>query len=160
MKLKALSKKEISQINVYLTKELHAYTVILFGSASKGVLRDDSDVDIAFLSDQSFSAYELFIKAGELADLLGREVDLIDFEKASTVFKAQIVGSGAIILDNEPLKRQYAFMRALKAYAMLNDERKDILIKLGYQGEGGFNFDTRCDDEQDRKHQTLHSKNT
>jgi hypothetical protein len=33
------------------------------------------------------------------------------------------------LLDRDPLQRQYAFMRALKEYAMLNEERKAIITK-------------------------------
>lgn len=154
--MKKLSSEEKLYITKILSKDLQAYTVILFGSAAKETMREDSDVDIAFLSDEIFSTYELFMKAQELAEKLGREVDLVDFLKASTVFKAQIVGSGKLILDLEPIIRQYAFMRALKSYAILNDERKDILKKLGY--EGGYTYDRR-DRQQNGEHSTLHSEN-
>lgn len=68
-----------------------------------------------------------------LADMLHREVDLIDFQKASSVFKAQIVSDSILLCDDEPTERQYAFMRALKEYAMLNEERHEILEHRGYK---------------------------
>ncbi|MDT3426176.1 hypothetical protein J2Z22_001696 [Paenibacillus forsythiae] len=43
---------------------------------------------------QTSGAYDRFMLAGELADKLGREVDLIDFAEASPVFRAQIIGNG------------------------------------------------------------------
>jgi hypothetical protein len=54
---------------------------------------------------------------------------LIDFNQATSVLKSQIVGEGQIVYDNKPLIRQYAYMRALKEYAMLNDERAVVLNK-------------------------------
>src|SRR5690554_618356 len=104
-------------IATYLSERVSAYTVILFGSAAKGTMHSDSDVDIAFMSDVMILPYDLFMLAQGLADMLKREVDLIDFKQASSVFKAQIVGSGKLLLDLEPVKRQFAFMRALKEYA-------------------------------------------
>ncbi|HEY0827595.1 MAG TPA: nucleotidyltransferase domain-containing protein [Bacilli bacterium] len=118
----------------HLSGRVEAYCIILFGSAASLRLRVDSDVDIAFMSEKTFSTYELFMVAQEMAGVLGREVDLIDFQKANTVFQAQIIGNGAILLDNKPMSRQYAFMRALKEYAFLNDERSEILKNLGFTG--------------------------
>jgi predicted nucleotidyltransferase len=129
-----LSEKDQQTIINYLVDHVHAFAVILFGSTAKGTMRPDSDVDIAFMSEVSLLPYELFMKAQELADMLGREVDLIDFKQASSVFKAQIIGGGQLLLDQEPIKRQYSFMRALKEYAQLNEERQVILDNLGYGG--------------------------
>lgn len=117
-----------------VVEALDAYAVLLFGSAASGTLHDDSDVDLTFLSDRRHAPYDIFLVAQRIADALGREVDLVDFSQASTVFQAQIVGSAVILIDDRPLDRQYAFMRALKAYAMLNEERRPILEKLGYIG--------------------------
>jgi predicted nucleotidyltransferase len=117
-----------------VSQKLAAHTIILFGSAARGKLRDDSDLDIAYLADTHHTAYERFMVASELANQLSREVDLVDFAEASTVFKAQIIGGGKVLLDERPIDRQYIYMRALKDYAMLNEERRPILEKLFYTG--------------------------
>ncbi|MTI69882.1 MAG: nucleotidyltransferase domain-containing protein, partial [Firmicutes bacterium] len=59
----------------------------LFGSAANGTLREDSDVDIAFLSSKNIEDYDIFMLGQELAEKLERDVDLIDLKKAYTVFK-------------------------------------------------------------------------
>ncbi len=125
-----LTSEQKNRIADHLADRLQAYAVILFGSAAKERMHSGSDVDIAFMSDRSFPAYDVFMVAQELSELLGREVDLVDFRQASTVFKAQIVGYGVVLRDSEPVKRQVAFMRALKEYAQLNEERKPILEKI------------------------------
>ena len=58
----------------------------------------------------------------------------MDFADASTVFKAQIIGGGKVLLNERPLDRQYTFMRVLKDYAKLNEERRPILDKLSNVG--------------------------
>ncbi|MFM9278616.1 type VII toxin-antitoxin system MntA family adenylyltransferase antitoxin [Paenibacillus jiagnxiensis] len=123
-----LEPRQKSAITDYLSERFNAYTVILFGSAARGEMRQDSDVDIAFISDiPAPSPYELFMASSELADLVKREVDLIYFPQASSVFKAQIIGTGEVLHDSKPYVRQTAFMRALKEYVLLNDERKEIM---------------------------------
>lgn len=123
-----LEPQQKSAITDYLSERFKAHTVILFGSAARGEMRQDSDVDIAYISEvPAPSAYELFMAASELANLIGREVDLIYFPQANPVFKAQIIGSSEVLQDFDPFVRQTAFMQALKEYALLNDERKEIM---------------------------------
>lgn len=131
-RMNELSAVQQSYIIDYLRERVKAHTIILFGSAARGNMRADSDVDLAYMSEEDYAPYDLFMIAQGLADYLGREVDLVDFRQASSVFKAQIVGTGRLLLDNEPVQRQYAFMRALKEYAKLNEERHAILVKQGY----------------------------
>lgn len=128
MPVTKLETKQKSAIVNYLIRKFNAHTVILFGSAAREELRQDSDVDIAFISAlPAPSAYELFMASSELADLVNNEVDLIYFPNANPVFKAQIIGTGEVLYDSEPFLRQTAFMIALKEYALLNDERKEIV---------------------------------
>lgn len=77
--------KEIT--NEFLANKLSPNLIILFGSAANGTLREDSDVDIAFLSSKNIEDYDIFMLGQELAEKLERDVDLIDLKKAYTVFK-------------------------------------------------------------------------
>jgi predicted nucleotidyltransferase len=64
----------------------------------KNTTHKDSDIDIAFYNEeQSLTTYEIFLLAQELADILKIEVDLVNLRTASTVFKAQIYTTGAVI---------------------------------------------------------------
>lgn len=57
-----------------------AREVYLFGSASKGVLRDDSDIDLAV----SGLPPEKFFKAmGQASDILQRNIDLVDLDEVN-----------------------------------------------------------------------------
>ncbi len=98
-----------------LKKEFNPIVIYLFGSAAQNRLRDDSDIDIAFLTDNDVNDYECFIKAQELADVFNRDVDLINLNASSTVFKAQVVGTGKIIYCSDETKRMYFEMRAFKS---------------------------------------------
>jgi len=77
-----------------LIEKINPVVIYLFGSAAREELREDSDIDIAYLSDTDLPAYESFMFAQELADIFKKDVDLINLKEASTVFKAQVVGTG------------------------------------------------------------------
>lgn len=124
----------IDIINDILIKRTSADLIILFGSAAKDRLRSDSDIDIAFLSDKEFTDYDVFIIAQEMAVELKRDVDLIDLKKASTVFKAQIVGTGKVIYFSDPNIKIEFQMKVFKEYCLLNEERKPILDKILERG--------------------------
>ena len=92
-----INQQQIDIIKKFLIKNLDVNVIYLFGSSVKNTMRKDSDIDVAFLSDKSVDSFDLFLLSQKLADLLGREVDLIDIKKASTVFQAQIISTGLVI---------------------------------------------------------------
>jgi len=125
---------ELNKTIEMLKEEFNPIVIYLFGSAAKDKLRDDSDIDIAFLSDKEEDSYEVFMKAQELAEIFNREVDLINLNTSSTVFKAQVIGTCKRLYCRDETKRMYFEMRAFKAYAMLNEEREVILNKIKERG--------------------------
>lgn len=112
-----------------LREELDPVLIYIFGSFAKGRAREDSDLDIAFLSDKKFDEYKVFLSAQKLADKLKREVDLIDLNKASTVFKVQVI-QGILIYNGDNTRKMIFEMQSLREYAKLNEEREEVLQKM------------------------------
>jgi predicted nucleotidyltransferase len=129
-----LDENNIDKIVDFLIKNINPYLIYLFGSSINGIFRKDSDIDIAFMSDEEITDYQVFMMAQELADMLKREVDLINLKNASTVFKAQILGKGERIYCSDNERRMYFEMYALKDYALLNEEREIILKSIKQRG--------------------------
>lgn len=127
--MKTISEKDILLINRYLLEKVSPYLIMLFGSTVKGTFKETSDVDIAFLSDISHNDYDLFMISQGLADMIGKDVDLIDLRKASTVFQAQIFFTGRELFCNDRNKKRLFQVLTYKKYAKLNEERKPILLK-------------------------------
>lgn len=121
-------------VNTLITK-VSPFLIILFGSSVKGITHKDSDIDIAFLSDEKkLDKYEIFMIAQELASKLNRDVDLIDLNQASTVFQAQVVTTGKVIYCTNKLKKAEYELKTLKMYAKLNEERFLILKNAAESG--------------------------
>ena len=65
-----------------------------FGSRIQGTARSDSDLDLTVLVAGYADPLELWDLAGELADLAGCPVDLLDLRAASTVMQYQVITTG------------------------------------------------------------------
>ncbi|AQQ55420.1 type VII toxin-antitoxin system MntA family adenylyltransferase antitoxin [Planococcus lenghuensis] len=121
---------KLEQVKHFLIDRLSPMLLIVFGSTANGTARQDSDLDIAFLSNQQFDEYQVFIIAQELAAILNQDVDLIDLARASTVFQMQIVSSGKLLFGEDERQRMEFEMKTYKMYAKLNEERQPILDKI------------------------------
>jgi predicted nucleotidyltransferase len=92
--------------------------VVLIGSAARGRLRQDSDVDIAVRFVHGLPGFETEARvAGELhqALQLPRELDLVVLNAASPLLLAQVAAEGVLLFagaaDVWPLFRLYARRR-------------------------------------------------
>lgn len=65
--------------------------VYLFGSHSRGDAGPGSDLDIAVLVAGKVPPLQLWALSGELADIVGIPVDLLDLRSASTVMQYQVI---------------------------------------------------------------------
>jgi len=68
--------------------------IYAFGSRITGTAQADSDLDLAVLVAGYADPLALFDLAGDLADVAGCAVDLLDFRAASTVMQHQILTTG------------------------------------------------------------------
>ena len=117
-----------------LIERINPIVVYVFGSAVRNELREDSDIDIAYISDVHLIPYENFMLAQEIADIFKRDVDLVNLKDASTVFKAQVVGKGKKIYCSNENARMHFEMIAFKEYALLNEEREIIMSGIRERG--------------------------
>ena len=76
-----------------LLRGLGATQVFIFGSAAKGEMRPDSDVDLAVTGLPS----QVYLSAiSKASDLLGRPVDLVDLDDPTPLVR-YLLGSGELV---------------------------------------------------------------
>ncbi|MCD2344120.1 nucleotidyltransferase domain-containing protein [Ideonella azotifigens] len=68
--------------------------VYVFGSRAQGTAGPQSDLDMAVLVAGQVEPLVLWELAGDLADLSGCPVDLLDLRAASTVMQYQVITTG------------------------------------------------------------------
>lgn len=105
-----------------------------FGSAGTAAMRAESDVDLAFLAGRAADPVATWDLAQTLARTLGRDVDLIDLRRASTVMRAQIVSTGTRMLCHDAARCDAFEAYVLSDYARLNEERRGILDDVRARG--------------------------
>jgi len=83
-----------------LFKESSLQLAILFGSAASGSTYDKSDIDLAFLFDQSPGIVDLTNKVVRL--LHTSNVDVVDLRKASPLLRFSATKHGEVLYEKEP----------------------------------------------------------
>ncbi|WP_394807488.1 nucleotidyltransferase domain-containing protein [Nitrosomonas sp.] len=68
--------------------------IYVFGSRIQGTAQIDSDLDLAVLVAGYAEPLVLWTLAGDLADVAGCPVDLLDLRAASTVMQYQVITTG------------------------------------------------------------------
>ena len=106
----------------------------LFGSAANGTMRDDSDMDIAVFTPTPLQGLERFNGAAQLSQSLGRDVDLIDFVRTTTVFQNEILTTGIRLFAHDAIQvdNYEAFTRS--EYMRWQEQHRDQLAEIFERG--------------------------
>jgi predicted nucleotidyltransferase len=123
----SLTQREKDQIVTLLCNEIPMLQALyLFGSQSDGSASRESDVDIAFLSESTFSSLARWELSQKLASLLLKNVDLIDLKETNTVFRFQII-STAERMYGEGYDVEKFEMLTYSFYLRFQEERRPIV---------------------------------
>ncbi len=108
--------------------------VYQFGSAGTPAMRPDSDLDLAVLNAHPEDPVAVWELAQRIAEVVGRDVDLVDLRRASTVMAAHVVSEGQRLLCTDAEQRAAFEAYTLSDYARLNEERRGILEDIRKRG--------------------------
>jgi predicted nucleotidyltransferase len=84
-----------------LSRHSRIQLAIVFGSVATGKARPDSDLDLAVAASTTLSPEEKTALIADLAERLGRPVDLVDLAKAGEPLLGQILKYGQRVLGSE-----------------------------------------------------------
>jgi len=105
----------------------------LFGSQSDKSAGRGSDVDIAYVSQDSLSALERWEVSQKLASRLLKDVDLIDLKETNTIFRFQIVSTGERMYGGGYEMEMFE-MLAYSFYLRFQEERRSIVDTIKRDG--------------------------
>lgn len=107
--------------------------VYVFGSQCQGTVQPGSDLDVAVLLPGYADPLALWAVAGELAEQVGCEVDLLDLRAASTVMQYQIITTGQCCwaLDAQAAMYEAAILSEKTA---LDTARAPLLADIQHRG--------------------------
>ncbi|MEI6892125.1 MAG: nucleotidyltransferase domain-containing protein [Pontiella sp.] len=75
---------------------------MLHGSVATGMMRTDSDVDLALLFDHPLDAEQKMLLISQLESELKREVDLVDLFSLSGTILKQVLRKGRVLIETQP----------------------------------------------------------
>ena len=124
-----------SSLTAYVKKTVPSLIALYrFGSAERGAVRPDSDIDLAILTQDALPELQRFELAQDLAIQLHRDIDLVDLRSASTVMRMQILSTGTCLTSQDERARREFEMYVYSDYARLNEERREILRGISKSG--------------------------
>lgn len=109
-------------------------SVYLFGSHASGVARADSDVDVAFYAGRALPRERVLALSLDLAQLLRRDVDLVDLAVAPTILQMQAIGEGELIAAPDPYAAASFEVRVMRDYQELKQRRAGIEADIVARG--------------------------
>jgi predicted nucleotidyltransferase len=114
------------RIRLVLKKHPQILLAVLFGSLARNAAGVDSDIDLAVSADRPLSAHEKMQLIMDLAETIGRPVDLVDLFTVGEPLLGQIIAGGRRILGDD---ERYALLlsRHLFDQADFMPYRKRIL---------------------------------
>ncbi len=120
----------VDHLRRYLPALLAVYG---FGSRVQGTAGADSDLDLAVLVAGRADVLQLWSLSGDLADLAGCPVDLIDLRAASTVMQYQVITTGQRwwALDSQAALWEAA---VLSDKTELDEARRPLLEDIAREG--------------------------
>ncbi|MFN3830258.1 MAG: type VII toxin-antitoxin system MntA family adenylyltransferase antitoxin [Tepidimonas ignava] len=100
-----------------------ATMVWLHGSAVRGPMRTDSDVDLAVWLPHPPSPERWLQVTAELSQRLGRNVDLLDLARASTVTQFIVLSGARLLRARDPKAPWLLWARVLREWQDLQRQR-------------------------------------
>ena len=114
----------------FLEERFGLDTLWVFGSEARGITRPDSDVDLAVLFRRRPTALEILEAGAELEEVLHREVDLVDLDRASPILGMQVLRHGRLLIDRNIKRRHAFFSRTISMYDDVKIVRREAERRL------------------------------
>jgi predicted nucleotidyltransferase len=111
-----------------------ALAIYQFGSFGTAGEHPASDLDLAILPVAPLSPVVRWEAAQKIAQMAGRDVDMVDLLSASTVMRLQVVARGRRLYSANEYQVSDFEDRAFSDYARLNEERRGILKDIQERG--------------------------
>lgn len=124
-------KLQLEIIKKYLIEEFDPLAIILFGSFSRNSQNEESDIDIAIVSD-ILDKKKVFKEKQHIEELIKRDVDLVNLksEEIYDSFRYEILMNGIILYCKDEYKYDLYKIDMIREYIELNESRKDIIERI------------------------------
>jgi predicted nucleotidyltransferase len=126
---KDLTPEIAHEIRRVFSGDTRILAVYLLGSAVRGNLGPESDIDLALMLEAGakMSSLERLKIANDLAYILGRSVDLGEISSANLVYSQEAFLSGVPVFQKNPEEVSLRRAGLMGMYIQFNLDRKEVL---------------------------------
>lgn len=122
-------KEILNKMVEYLKNEINPFAIILFGSYSRNTQNKESDIDIA-IKGNNIDLKKIYELKQKLEDISQKDVDLVDLDDISDVFRYEILMNGIKLLCQDDYKFDLYKLDMCREYLELNESRQDIIQRV------------------------------
>ena len=122
-------KEILNKMVEYLKNEINPFAIILFGSYSRNTQNKESDIDIAIKAN-NIDLKKIYELKQKLEDISQKDVDLVDLDDISDVFRYEILMNGIKLFCQDDYKFDLYKLDMCREYLELNESRQDIIQRV------------------------------
>ena len=122
-------KEILNKMVEYLKNEINPFAIILFGSYSRNTQNKESDIDIA-IKGNNINLKKIYELKQKLEDISQKDVDLVDLDDISDVFRYEILMNGIKLFCQDDYKFDLYKLDMCREYLELNESRQDIIQRI------------------------------
>lgn len=122
-------KEILNKMVEYLKNEINPFAIILFGSYSRNTQNKESDIDIA-IKGNNIDLKKIYELKQKLEDISQKDVDLVDLDDISDVFRYEILMNGIKLFCKDDYKFDLYKLDMCREYLELNESRQDIIQRV------------------------------
>jgi len=124
-----LAKHVLDHLVALLEADARIASAYLLGSAARGRMRPESDIDIALLPFRGvkIDSVALAELAGTLSYEAGRQVDVGLLSSANLVYARQALGAGRRLFTKDPFYVDLMETSLISMYLWFTEERKELV---------------------------------
>lgn len=122
-------KEILNKMVEYLKNEINPFVIILFGSYSRNTQNKESDIDIA-IKGNNIDLKKIYELKQKLEDISQKDVDLVDLDDISDVFRYEILMNGIKLFCQDDYKFDLYKLDMCREYLELNESRQDIIQRV------------------------------
>ena len=122
-------KEILNKMVEYLKNEINPFAIILFGSYSRNTQNKESDIDIA-IKGNNIDLKKIYELKQKLEDISQKDVDLVDLDDISDVFRYEILMNGIKLFCQDDYKFDLYKLDMCREYLELNESRKAIIKNI------------------------------
>ena len=120
----------IEKIKNKILQAIDCEAIVLFGSYARETQNEESDIDIAFKSNQVITKKDIFKLKQELEDIANKDIDLINLDDIGDIFRYEILINGKTLYCKDEFKFELYKLDMYREFLDLNESIQPIIERV------------------------------